>query len=45
MMKRTMKTKSGRTVKLDELTKVNGGWTGYVVGTNQYAVKVFIPGN
>jgi hypothetical protein len=45
MMKRTSKTKNGKTVTLDQLVRVDGGWTSYIMGPNQYAVQVFIPGN
>jgi hypothetical protein len=43
--KRTAFTKRGEEVYIDDLVKVEGGWEGYVIGAQGYAVLVFIPGN
>ncbi len=42
-MKRTAKTRRGKTVELNTMTKVDGGWTGYVMHRKGYAVVVFVP--
>ena len=41
--KRTAFTKNGEQVYINEMYQVEGGWEGYTIGTNGYAVLVFIP--
>jgi hypothetical protein len=42
---RTGKTSKGRTVPLNVLQPVDGGWLGYVLNGKGFAVSVFIPGD
>lgn len=44
-MTRTAKTYKGHVVELNKTTKVDGGWVGYVLNSQGYAVPVFIPAN
>jgi hypothetical protein len=43
MTKRIGQTKNGEQVYLNELSKVEGGWEGYVLNSHGVAVLVFIP--
>ena len=42
---RTAKTRRGKTVPLNTLQPVDGGWTGYILNADGVAVAIFIPSN
>jgi hypothetical protein len=44
MSPRMARTHDGRVVPLDTSTRVPGGWVGYVLNAQGFAVQVFVPG-
>jgi hypothetical protein len=44
MSRRTARTHDGKVVPLDTSTRVPGGWVGYVLNAQGFAVQVFVPG-